>query len=163
MSNKWFEFKEDLKYFQKIFPKEIMENEEVFMSFFDFRDPKTNWIKRKEFNKIKKQVKEDLIKKHGEVCQLWYNNMNCRCDLDSGFVVDHFIPVSSNKLNKELVRRQKTTKDKNGKTVKVKTQSLWSNHPNNLIIACNVCNNHKKHRIPTKELIEKIMKIKWLI
>lgn len=69
------------------------------------------------------------------------------CDINSGFCVDHLIPLSSNKLNKEL-RKQLAEKGK-----KVKTQSFGSNLIDNLVIACNNCNNYKKHRILESRII----------
>lgn len=76
--------------------------------------------------------------------------MEC-CDLDSGIVIDHLIPLSTNKLNKEL-RNLKPDKFK-----KVISQSFGSNHMDNLIIACNNCNNHKKHRILDRNKLLEIL------
>ncbi|MBK6989183.1 MAG: hypothetical protein IPH33_13745 [Bacteroidetes bacterium] len=63
------------------------------------------------------------------------------CDISSGIVIDHLIPLSTNQLNKSL-RKLAPVKGK-----KVATQSFGSNHIDNLVIACASCNNHKKHRI----------------
>jgi 5-methylcytosine-specific restriction endonuclease McrA len=45
---------------------------------------------------------------------------------------------------------------------KVKTQSLGSNHIDNLIITCNNCNNHKKHKILDHDRMITILKEKQL-
>jgi len=70
--------------------------------------------------------------------------------LNSSFAIDHIIPLSTNKLNKEL-RKVKPLPGR-----KVLTQSFGSNHINNLILACSKCNGYKKHRLLTKDEINKI-------
>ena len=80
-------------------------------------------------------------------------NLDC-CDLESGTAIDHLIPISSNILNKEL----RDLKAKKGK--KVKSQSFGSNHIDNLIIACNNCNNRKKHKMLDHRLMMSILKEK---
>ena len=82
--------------------------------------------------------------KLGEICELNYPNI---CDLNSGFNVDHIIPLSSNKLNKEI----RNLKPEKGK--KVKAQSFGSNHIANLALTCTKCNSYKKHRFIDKVLI----------
>lgn len=126
---------------------EHAEDQEYFENMFDFRIPN---IKRKEFNKIRNQRLEKLKHQHGLKCML---NLEC-CDLESGTAVDHLIPISSNKLNKEL-RDLKAEKGK-----KVKTQSFGSNHIDNLIIACSNCNNRKKHRMLDRDKMTSILKEK---
>ena len=139
-----FEHSEDKKYFEKLLMTEEKSRIEDFKALFDFRSP---IIKRAEFNQYRKNFQVQLIKKHGRKCML---AMEC-CDLDSGLVLDHLIPLSSNMLNKEL-RNLKPDKHK-----KVKSQSFGSNHMDNLIIACNKCNSHKKHRFLESEKILKIL------
>ena len=114
---------------------------------FDFRLPAT---KRKEFNKIRNDRLKQLISIHGLTCML---NLYC-CDLNSGTAVDHLIPISTNKLNKEL----RQLKAEQGR--KVITQSLGSNHIDNLVISCNNCNNYKKHRILERNKLIHILKEK---
>jgi 5-methylcytosine-specific restriction endonuclease McrA len=40
---------------------------------------------------------------------------------------------------------------------KVLAQSFGSNHPNNLILACERCNNYKKHRFLSREQLKRIL------
>ncbi len=54
------------------------------------------------------------------------------------------IPLSSNILNKDIHK----VKAEKGK--KVVAQSFGSNYKDNLLIACEKCNNHKKHRFIRK-------------
>jgi len=114
---------------------------------FDFREPQ---IKRKEFNKIRNQIFEELRTRHGNCCQL-------RCHPDCteiGVEVDHLIPLSSNVLNKEL-RKMKGENKK-----KVPAQSFGSNDLSNFILACSRCNAFKKHRLPSSELLTRMHQLK---
>ena len=101
-------------------------------------------------NRIRNKILYTLKNQHGIKCML---KLEC-CDLESGTAIDHMIPISSNKLNKEL-RNLKAEKGR-----KVKTQSFGSNHIDNLIIACNNCNNRKKHRMLNHDIIMYILKEK---
>lgn len=139
-----FKYPEDKKYFEKLLLTKEKPSIEDFKALFDFRPPS---VKRAEFNQCRKKIKTQLIKKHGKKCML---AMEC-CDLDSGLTIDHLIPLSTNKLNKEL-RNLKPDKHK-----KVRSQSFGSNHMDNLIIACNKCNSHKKHRLLDREKIFEIL------
>lgn len=112
--------------------------------FFDFRDPS---IKRKEFNAKRNSIYSALLKKYGRQCLL---SLNDKCTRQKNLVIDHFIPLSSNELNKKL----RHLRPSNGK--KVPTQSFGSNNIANLILACEKCNGFKKHKIPTKEMWEKL-------
>ena len=127
-----FEYIEDLLFFENLFDSYIYNT--PLEKLFDFSQATE---KRKSFNKIRNRVFDDLKTKFGETCQLGYS---C-CDLSSGYAVDHFIPLSSNVLNKQLRKLQA----KNGK--KVESQFFGSNHRSNFLLACNSCNNHKKHRL----------------
>ena len=130
-----FHYLEDKKYFINLLAKGDEERfEKESRCLFDFRSPQ---IKRDEFNKIRNKVLKELIKKHGLKCQL---NLIPECEKDKNIVVDHFIPLSSNILNKIL----RNLKPENNK--KVKTQSYGSNHQKNFILACGKCNGYKKHR-----------------
>jgi 5-methylcytosine-specific restriction endonuclease McrA len=128
-----FEFKEDAEYFEKLLCNESQTMQD-FIHLFDFRSVDE---KRREFNKVKYKLKAELISKSGEECILKFN----MCDMSSGIVIDHLIPLSTNQLNKSL-RKLSAAKGK-----KVATQSFGSNHIDNLVIACVNCNNYKKHRI----------------
>lgn len=106
-----------------------------FLKLFDFRDPK---IKRREFNLVRNKIYKILVSKYGEKCQLRL----CKdCSREKIFAVDHFIPLSSNELNKKI-RKIKAEKGK-----KVLSQSFGSNNISNLRIACKRCNDFKKHKI----------------
>ena len=139
-----FQYPEDCDFFKKLLcsPDELLEK---YSSFFDFRHPK---IKRSEFNRIHNKIRKELLNKYGKRCMLQYPN---KC-INTDFVVDHLIPLSSNKLNK-LLRKVLAEKGK-----KIKTQSFGSNNISNLIIACKKCNSHKKHIILEREQIQQILK-----
>jgi hypothetical protein len=83
-----FKYLEDKQWFDLLL--QGVENRE---NLFDFRDPQ---IKREEYNLIKHQLKLAKIAKIGKVCELHIAGV---CDLSSGLVLDHLIPLSSNELN----------------------------------------------------------------
>ncbi|MDD5041715.1 MAG: hypothetical protein PHX87_05040 [Candidatus Peribacteraceae bacterium] len=112
--------------------------ERDFGHYFDTRDPH---LKRAEFNAKRHTFFADLKERYGRDCMLQYGGM-CQGEATS---VDHLIPLSSNVLNKQL-RHMKAQPGK-----KVPTQSFGSNHPDNLILACERCNAFKKHRFLSKE------------
>lgn len=142
-----FKYQEDKEFFRLLLCQN-KEKLEDYSFLFDFREPK---IKREEFNKIKKIFFSNLVKKFGKNCMLKYYKI---CNQKSGFVLDHLIPLSSNKLNKEL-RNMIATKGK-----KVLTQSFGSNNIGNLVIACKKCNSYKKHKFE-KDMIRRILKFKF--
>lgn len=115
---------------------------------FDFRNPIE---KRNEFKQLRNKILAEKIKESGFICQIHYHGI---CDINSGITLDHVIPLSSNVLNKAL----RGMKPNHGK--KVPSESYGSNHPNNLILACMACNAHKKHRMPSREEIIRLFKIK---
>jgi hypothetical protein len=128
--------KEDYNFFlNKLAKDDVVLFEKKYRKMFDFRDPK---IKRDEFNKIRNNIFKKLISKYGKKCQL---NIHKDCSKEEVFDVDHYIPVSTNELNKKL----RGMKPKNGK--KVPAQSFGSNDISNLRIACKRCNAFKKHKI----------------
>jgi hypothetical protein len=131
-----FEYPEDKQYFIDLLANgEDKIFNEKFTYLFDFRDPKT---KRAEFNKIRSSIISELIEKYGEICQL---KLLDDCEISNNLVIDHYIPLSTNELNKKL----RNIKPRSGK--KVVSQSFGSNHSDNLLISCSKCNNYKKHRI----------------
>jgi len=139
--NQKFTYIEDDLYFENLFSSlgGISSN----MKLFDFRPLE---VKRKEFNKIRNNIHDELTRKHGLICQL-----RCHPDCsDSPDQIDHLIPLSSNSLNKKL-RKIKGT---NGK--KTPQQSFGSNHTENFVLACKRCNAFKKNNLPSIELIQKI-------
>lgn len=99
---------------------------------FDSRDLA---VKRKEFNSSRNKLLKQLLEARGEKCQLRLFE-----ECEGKLVPDHMIPLSSNILNKYIYK----LKAEKGK--KIATQSFGSNHPENLLVACERCNNHKKHR-----------------
>ena len=139
-----FEFIEDKIYFSKLLCEEG-EDISKYSKLFDFRNPH---IKRIEFNKIRNSVINQLIRSCGPLCKLSFDKI---CDISSGYNIDHVIPISTNKLNKELRNLEKL----NGK--KVKAQSFGSNNFSNLVLACSNCNSYKKHKILTRREIKKIL------
>lgn len=142
-----FQHREDKNFFKTLLGAERDEDFINFLELFDFRPA---IIKRKEFNNQRNKILAQLEERHGHICMLRYAN----CDLSSGMQVDHIIPLSTNKLNKEL-RELKAEKGK-----KVVTQSIGSNHINNLILACANCNGHKKHRFLEPERLQEILRLK---
>lgn len=133
---KTFQYKADHNYFlEKLAGGDEKLFEEQFLKMFDFRSP---LIKRKEFNSIRGNVFNNLVLKYGKKCQL---NIHPDCGKKKKFDVDHYIPLSTNKLNKILRKLKPTT----GK--KVASQSFGSNDISNLKIACSRCNSFKKHKI----------------
>lgn len=142
-----FEFPEDQKFFE-----ELLCNADCdllpYKSLFDFRSPT---IKRAEFNRQMAKIRARLIERYGKICMLRYSK---DCDIEKGVDVDHLIPLSSNKLNKELRKLAALT----GK--KVKTQSFGSNDLLNMVLACKKCNSHKKHRFLTRSEIKRILDLK---
>jgi hypothetical protein len=139
-----FEFEEDKLFFQKLLCKQG-EAIDKYKRLFDFREVK---LKRQEFNKIRSGVLKKYLAGKGQICELSFKDI---CDTKSGFNIDHLIPLSSNKLNKEL---RKLEADKGRK---VATQSFGSNHEDNLLLTCKKCNSFKKHKFLGARLIEKIL------
>jgi 5-methylcytosine-specific restriction endonuclease McrA len=131
-----FQYPEDRDFFVNFLAggDEDLFNKE-FADYFDFRDPK---IKRGEFNRIRNKVFQELVRKHGKKCQL---RIHPDCGKNGKFDVDHFIPLSTNELNKRLRHIKRTAHRK------VPAQSFGSNNIKNLLIACSRCNAYKKHRI----------------
>lgn len=142
-----FEYPEDKLFFERLLINGTKTRIENFQNYFDFRNPIE---KRKEFNSKRKSVLNQLVERHGLNCML---RLGC-CDMKSGTAIDHLIPLSTNKLNKQL--RQVVPQI--GR--KVPSQSYGSNHIDNLIIACSNCNNHKKHKILDSEQMNEILKLK---
>lgn len=131
-----FQYKADYDFFiNKLANDDAFLFEGKFQKLFDFRDPK---IKRFEFNKLRNDLFRKLLDKHGEICQL---RLCADCCVVKRFDIDHYIPLSTNELNKKL----RGLKPKDGK--KVPSQSFGSNDIANLRIACKRCNAFKKHRI----------------
>jgi len=130
-----FEFPEDRAFFAELLTENnISRLENEYAEFFDFRSPD---LKRREFNGHRGIIFSEIFKRDKGQCQLRLSG----CTHDKGpFVIDHFIPLSSNKLNRKL----RGQKQKNGK--KPKTQSFGSNNIKNLVLACESCNSLKKHR-----------------
>ena len=64
-------------------------------------------------------------------------------------VVDHLVPISSNRIGKELGVRAKAGK-------KVPTQDIGSAHISNLIVACAACNSRKLQSFD-REVIHKVL------
>lgn len=138
-----FEYKEDQQFFEVLLCKDGQSIND-YSKMFDFRNPP---IKRAEFNKIKNHIMEVLISRHGSICMLDFDGI---CEIKSGLVIDHLIPLSTNKLNKDL--RQMNSK----KGKKVSSQSFGSNNIENFALACNNCNRFKKHKILDGKIIKKI-------
>ncbi|MDD4628765.1 MAG: hypothetical protein PHE68_05230 [Candidatus Peribacteraceae bacterium] len=140
--------KEDATYFASVLcdgdPATLQEK---YAQYFDHRDPA---VKRREFNAKRRAIVNELRARYGDDCMLQYEGM-CQ---GRATAVDHLIPLSSNILNKRLRNMQSPP----GK--KVPTQSFGSNHPDNLILACERCNAFKKHRFLNREEWLRVMERK---
>ncbi|MDA1036080.1 MAG: hypothetical protein O3B65_04260 [Chloroflexi bacterium] len=139
-----FDFTEDRHFFERLLcqPGETLEH---YQELFDPRSPA---LKRREFKTLRPKLFKDLVAIHGPRCLIGYPD---HCDVTSGLAVDHLIPLSSNKLNKDL-RRLAPERGK-----KVLAQSFGSNAVRNLLIACSNCNNHKKHRFLEPDHLRQIL------
>lgn len=126
-----FKYLEDYDFFNKILDGGIEKN----FDLFDFRDPK---VKRREFQRLRENLFELILERDEHKCQLGFEGI---CDEKSGWDIDHYIPLSTNILNKQL----RHFKPENGK--KVVPESYGSNHLSNLQLTCKRCNAHKKHNI----------------
>lgn len=137
-----FKHTEDRDFFEAIL--EEVGGLSDWQHLFDFRDP---GLKRREFGAIRNGVHELLRRTESECCQL-------RCHRDCSATpdeVDHLVPLKTNVLNKEL-RAMSGQADK-----KVPALSYGSNDVANLVLACKRCNAFKKHRMPSKELVTRIL------
>jgi 5-methylcytosine-specific restriction endonuclease McrA len=136
-----FEHPEDRIFFRNLLCEDG-EPLEKYAKLFDFRDVTK---KRREFQAAHASLLENLRAKHGPMCMLHYSRS---CTGGRGaLTIDHLLPLSSNKLNKELRRVVPLLRRK------VPTQSIGSNHIANLVLACATCNGAKKHRLlPRAEL-----------
>lgn len=133
-----FEYPEDEQLFASILcDGDKKKLKDQFMFQFDFNDPAT---KRNAFDKLKGIMMTEVLKSKEKRCEL---KLVSDCN-DEKLVLDHMIPLSSNELNKHL-RKMSAPSGK-----KVPSQSFGSNHPSNLILACEACNNFKKHRFIRK-------------
>jgi len=131
-----FKYPEDREFFANFLADGDKKRlEEEFSECFDFRHPA---IKRWEFNKVRKKMLDELVRKYGGKCQL---RIHPDCSKDGKFEPDHIIPLSTNELNKKLRHMTRTSGEK------VPAQSFGSNHPKNLILTCKRCNAYKKHRL----------------
>lgn len=131
-----FEFPEDKHYFMSLFGvADEAEFDDQFDKIFDF---KTKDEKRREFDGVRSRLLPLLRVRDKNTCQL---RLNGSCLGSENLVVDHIIPLATNELNKKL-RKMKPVGGK-----KVPSQSFGSNHIDNLQLACQNCNNFKKHRI----------------
>ncbi|MFA4941135.1 MAG: HNH endonuclease signature motif containing protein [Patescibacteria group bacterium] len=131
-----FQYKSDYNFFlNRLANGDEILFKKKFLKMFDFRSP---FIKRKEFNLIRNKIFKELVAKYDKKCQL---KIHPDCSKEEKFDVDHYIPLSTNQLNKSL----RGLKPKVGK--KIASQSFGSNNISNLRIACKRCNSFKKHKI----------------
>lgn len=141
-----FQHPEDQEFFAHLLTDGDIERlKKEYSVLFDFRH---QGIKRWEFNKTRKKLLEELIKKYNGECQL---KIHPECCNDNGFEPDHVIPISSNILNKELRNL------KGGNGLKTITQDFGSNDIRNLTLACKKCNARKKNKILDGEILRRIL------
>jgi len=142
-----FEHPEDRIFFSDLLCEEG-ESLEKYAPLFDFRDVTK---KRGEFQAARPSLLENLRAKHGSRCMLHYSKA---CTGGRGaLTIDHLIPLSSNKLNKELRRDVPLPRRK------VPTQSIGSNHMANLVLACATCNGAKKHRLLARAELRRLLAV----
>ena len=142
-----FQHPEDQVFFSDLLCEEG-ESLEKYAPLFDFRDVTK---KRSEFQAARQSLLENLRAKHGSVCMLHYSKA---CTGGRGaLTIDHLIPLSSNKLNKELRRLVPLPRRK------VPTQSIGSNHMANLVLACATCNGAKKHRLLARAELRRLLAV----
>lgn len=141
-----FEYEADRQFFKQLLCKDG-EELALYADLFDFRPAH---LKRREFGRLRAQRLRDLQRVLGSVCLLYFAP---DCSVRSGLTVDHLIPLSSNVLNKGL-RGVRTSRTADGALRKVPSQTLGSNNPRNLILACCNCNSFKKDRLPDKDTIK---------
>jgi 5-methylcytosine-specific restriction endonuclease McrA len=134
-----FEYPEDERFFTGLLwrPGESIED---YAAFFDFGDPV---LKRRQYQRLRDEVLAEYTKRFGMVCHL--RRRRVPCSPEAGLTIDHLIPIMSNQLNKQL----RNLGHERGK--KVAQQSLGSNHPVNLVLACAACNANKKNSLPTRD------------
>lgn len=134
-----FEYPDDEQFFAMLLAEGSKENLRAeFIHRFDFREPST---KRADFDKLKGLAMKEMVQQRRTKCEL---HLIAGCD-DQKLVLDHIVPLSSNELNKHL-RKMRAPQGK-----KVPTQSFGSNHFSNFLVACEKCNNFKKHRFIKKD------------
>jgi len=140
-----FEHPEDQRFFRDLLCEEG-EALEKYAPLFDFRDVTK---KRREFQAARPSLLESLRAQHGTLCMLHYSEA---CTGGRAAVtIDHLIPLSSNKLNKEL----RHVVPHPGR--KVPAQSIGSNHMANLVLACATCNGAKKHRLLARTELRRLL------
>jgi len=100
-----------------------------------------NLEKCRDFERIRSERFAQLSRQFGARCLLQFAP---DCDPAGGLVVDHLIPISSNKLNKRL-RAASARRDASGLLRKAPPQSFGSNHPRNCVLACHNCNSLKQN------------------
>lgn len=146
-----FDHPEDEQYFRELLCA-VGEDLAEYADLFDFRPPME---KRREFQRLRSTHLSSLQDQCGETCFL-----RCApdCDVRSGLTVDHVIPLSTNKLAKQL-RRLSASRIATGRLRKAPTQSFGSNHPRNLALACNNCNSFKQNKILDQAAIRRILEL----
>lgn len=137
-----FEFSQDKEFFDELFNE--LGGVEKFPELFDFSNPKA---KRDDFSKIRDQVFLKLKSQFGDVCML-KSHRDCSQRAEN---VDHFIPLQSNVLNKQIRKMERDLPKK------VPQQSFGSNHELNLVLACARCNGNKLNKFPSKEMLLRVL------
>ena len=112
---------------------------ETYADLFDFHPVPA---KRAAFGRMRASRLKELLNRFGNVCMLSFAP---DCDVASGLCLDHLIPLSSNKLNKELLGAT-TFRDSEGNFRKAPTESFGSNGQRNLVLACTNCNSFKQNK-----------------
>lgn len=140
-----FEYPDDARYFAARLCR-LGETIDEYYFHFDFRAKPE---KRREFDRAKRRLIGAYEGEYGRVCQLQIATEGC--SFERGLVLDHLIPLESNELNKRI----RGMAHEVGR--KVPQQSLGSNDPRNLVLACARCNSRKLNSIPNARLFREAL------
>jgi hypothetical protein len=115
------------------------ETLEIYADLFDFGPIRA---KRSAFASIRTARLNELVDRFGSICMLQFAP---DYNVASGLCLNHLIPLSSNKLTKELLGAT-TFRDADGNFRKALTESFGSNAPRILVLACMNCNSFKQSK-----------------
>lgn len=131
-----------------LFAELLCGDGEALADYAELFDDSDATVKRAIFNRQRNTLFAQLVARDGMRCRLRLPDI---CQGDSDLVVDHLLPLATNEVNKRLGRTAKQP----GR--KVAAQSVGSNHPHNLALACARCNAFKKHRLLDRERLRALV------
>jgi hypothetical protein len=128
--------------YRAFFERMLCRDGETLAIYADLFDLGPVPAKRSAFARIRTARLNQLVERFGRVCMLRFAP---DCNVASGLCLDHLVPLSSNKLNRELLAAS-TFHDADGNFRKAPTESFGSNGSRNLILACTNCNSFKQNK-----------------